>query len=71
MKAYVDPELCNGCGPCVDTCPEAFGLNEEGIAVVKVDEVPPDLQEACKEAYPVCNKFQNVNVFLGRTLLWL
>ncbi|MHC4424297.1 MAG: 4Fe-4S binding protein, partial [Planctomycetota bacterium] len=23
MKAYVDPELCNGCGPCVDTCPEA------------------------------------------------
>ena len=30
MKARVDPELCNGCGPCVDICPDVFELNEEG-----------------------------------------
>jgi ferredoxin len=54
MKVYVDPELCSGCGPCVDTCPEAFELNEEGIAVVKVDEVAAEIQEACKEAADSC-----------------
>ena len=54
MKVHVDPELCSGCGPCVDTCPEAFELNDEGIAVVKVGEVPPELQEACREAADIC-----------------
>jgi ferredoxin len=47
-------ELCSGCGPCVDICPEAFELNEEGIAVVKVDEVPPEIEEACREAVDNC-----------------
>ena len=54
MKVCVDPELCDGCGPCVDICPEAFELNEDGIAVVKLDEVPSELQEACKEAAESC-----------------
>ena len=54
MKVCVDPELCSGCGPCVDICPEAFELNEAGIAVVKVDEVPAELQDACKEAADNC-----------------
>ena len=54
MKVCVDPELCSGCGPCVDICPEAFELDEEGIAVVKVDEVPAELQDACKEAADTC-----------------
>ncbi len=54
MKVSIDPELCNGCGPCVDICPEVFELNEEEIAVVKVDEVPAKLQEACREAADSC-----------------
>jgi ferredoxin len=54
MKVCVDPELCSGCGPCVDICPEAFELNEEGTAVVKVDEVPPELEAACREAAHSC-----------------
>jgi len=29
-------------------------LNEDGIAVVKLDEVPSELQEACKEAAESC-----------------
>ena len=54
MKARVDPELCNGCGPCVDICPDVFELNEEGIAVVKVDEIPAELKETCGEAVDNC-----------------
>lgn len=43
MKVNIDPDLCNGCGPCVDICPEAFDLNEEGIAMVKMDQIPDEL----------------------------
>lgn len=54
MKVCVDTELCSGCGPCVDICPDAFELNEEGVAAVKLDEVPAELQEACREAADSC-----------------
>ena len=54
MKVCVDPGLCSGCGPCVDICPEAFELNEEGVATVKLDEIPVELQDACKEAADSC-----------------
>lgn len=54
MKVYVDPDLCCGCSPCVDLCPEAFELTDEGIAVVKVDEVPQELCNACREAAADC-----------------
>lgn len=46
----VDPELFEGCGPCVDICPELFELNDEGIAVVLLDEVPEEFLEACMAA---------------------
>ncbi len=54
MKVCVDSELCDGCGPCVDICPEAFELDEDGIAVVVFEEVPEELQEACREAADTC-----------------
>lgn len=54
MKVCVNPELCSGCGPCIDICPEAFELNEEGRAVVKLDEVPAGLQEVCRKAADIC-----------------
>lgn len=54
MKVCVDPEICDGCGPCADICPEAFGLNEKGIAEVKLDEIPVELQEACRDAADSC-----------------
>jgi ferredoxin len=54
MKVHVDPELCCGCGPCVDVCPEAFELNEDGIAVVRMDDVPGELYDACMEAAEDC-----------------
>ncbi len=53
MKACVDKETCIGCGLCTDTCPEVFELKEDK-AYVKVDVVPPDLQEKVKEAKDNC-----------------
>jgi ferredoxin len=39
MRVCVDPELCGGCGPCVDICPETFAA---------------ELEDACREAADSC-----------------
>jgi ferredoxin len=53
MKAAVDPDLCTGCGLCVDVCPEVFDLEGE-LATVIVDEVPADAEETAQEAAESC-----------------
>lgn len=53
MKAKIDPELCTACELCVDTCPEVFEMGED-IAQVKVDEVPADAEESCRQAADEC-----------------
>ncbi len=53
MKATVDEDLCTGCGLCESTCPEVFELQDD-LAVVKVDTVPKDAEESCKQAAEDC-----------------
>ncbi len=53
MKVKVDDSLCVGDEICVDVCPEIFEM-EGDIAVVKMEEVPEDLQESCREACDSC-----------------
>jgi len=53
MKAVVDPDLCTGCGLCVDVCPEVFEMEGE-IATVIVDEVPEDAEDTAREAVESC-----------------
>jgi len=53
MKAVVDPDLCTGCGLCVDVCPEVFEMEGE-IAIVIVDEVPEDAEDTAREAVESC-----------------
>ncbi len=54
MKVRVDRDLCAGCAECVEICPEVFELDDEGIAVVKVETVPPEAEESCREAAEAC-----------------
>lgn len=53
MKAQVDSTICIGCGLCPDICPEVFEM-DDAIAKVKIDPVPPDAEESCKEAADSC-----------------
>ena len=53
MKARVEPDICIGCGLCVDTCPGIFRM-EGDKAVAFVTQVPKELEEACKKATDEC-----------------
>jgi len=53
MKAKVNEELCTGCGPCEDICPEVFKI-ENDVSKVRVDTVPAGAEESCREAMQQC-----------------
>ena len=53
MKATVDQDTCTGCGLCPDTCPEVFEMDGD-TAKVKVDTVPPEAADTCREAMEGC-----------------
>ena len=53
MKVRVDPDLCSGCGPCQEICPEVFEVRDN-LAVVLVKEVPPEFEDSVREAVDGC-----------------
>ena len=54
MKAKVNPETCASCGVCVDVCPDVFEMNDQNIAVVKINPIPPHLEDKVREAAQGC-----------------
>jgi ferredoxin len=54
MKATVNKDLCIGCGICADVCPEVFEMADDNKAEAKVDSVPPDAEDSCREAAEQC-----------------
>jgi len=46
-------DTCTACGLCVDTCPDVFDMGDE-MALVIVDEVPEDCEEAVQQAADEC-----------------
>jgi ferredoxin len=53
MKVKVDEDICCGCGPCEEICPQVFEILD-GIAKVKVDVVPKDAEKAAIQAKENC-----------------
>lgn len=55
MKVRVDPEKCVGQAMCFMVCPEMFELSDEdGRATVLREDVPPELEEAVRQAERSC-----------------
>jgi ferredoxin len=54
MKVHVDAEVCAGFGVCLGLCPEMFELHDDGYAVVRVSEVPPEFEDAVRQAVSQC-----------------
>jgi len=54
MRVRIEQGLCSACETCVEACPEVFELDENDQAQVKVDPVPPELEEACRQAAEQC-----------------
>ncbi len=46
-------EECIFCGLCADLCPEVFQLGDDR-AIVAVDEIPPEIEDCCREAAEEC-----------------
>jgi ferredoxin len=53
MRVLIDAEACVGDGMCVEICPDIFEMTGE-VARVRMEEVPEDLQEKCREAAAEC-----------------
>jgi len=54
MKIHANSDLCGGTGLCIETCPEVFELDDERISTVMVNDVPDELQQACRQAVDDC-----------------
>ncbi len=52
-KVIIDKEKCIGCTLCVQACPEIFKM-EGDKAVVKVNPVPHEAEDSCRDAAQQC-----------------
>jgi ferredoxin len=51
-KPYVDQDACISCNLCVDTVPEVFRMNEDGLAEVYDPSGAPE--DSIQEAIDAC-----------------
>lgn len=54
MRVSVDVDACEGHARCWGICPEVFDLDDEGHAIVKLAEVPPELEDKVRDAARNC-----------------
>ena len=53
MKVKIDPDLCTVCMTCVNDVPEVFEMGED-VAEVITPDVPPEFEEATRQAADDC-----------------
>lgn len=54
MKLRLDDALCCGHGRCYALCPELFGEDDAGRAVLLAEDVPPALEDKARAAAENC-----------------
>lgn len=55
MKVEVDQMKCDTTGICVKECPQVFRFQEGSKrATVMLDEIPPKLEQKCREVANMC-----------------
>ena len=54
MKAFVDKELCIGCGICSEECDFVFRMDGDGKAIAMSDEIPDDMMSDAMMAKSDC-----------------
>ena len=54
MKAKVIRDNCIGCGACQAIAPNIFEIDDEGLSVTKVKEVPAEDAEDFNDALESC-----------------
>ena len=54
MAIVIDDDACMGCEACVETCPDAFEMNGDGVAQAIETEVPEQAADSAREAMENC-----------------
>lgn len=55
MKAFVDKNICIGCGVCTSIASSVFQFADDGLAEnIHGEDVPNELENAAKEAEESC-----------------
>lgn len=54
MKLNINKDNCFGCGACTGICPEVFGIGDDGLAEVLVDEISEELKDDAIDAMEGC-----------------
>lgn len=54
MKAFVDKDLCVGCGLCEAICPKVFKMNDIGVAEAVETELDNSTVEDIKNVQQQC-----------------
>ena len=54
MKVILNSEACTGHGRCYVLAPDVFDADEEGYSVLKVAEVPPELEAQARAGVANC-----------------
>jgi ferredoxin len=54
VQVSVDQNKCQGHAQCHSICPEVFGMDDSGYAVLDSPDVPPGREEAAEDAVLSC-----------------